>query len=200
ITKKNTYIIVVPVLDTDSDEVSGSRGGGPSVSTPASRRRGGKKISPPEIGELGLRVNKNLPLTYGDGIIHESHVDAFVEDHRPMPQHPCRKRSPAEDKIGQLIAQELVQDGATLQLGIGAIPDAALHALSGHKHLGIHSEMFSDGLIDLIETGAVTNHLKRLSPGKTVSAFCVGSQRLYDYIHENPFISELFIFCAYITL
>jgi len=95
--------------------------------------------------------------------------------------------TPVEDAIGEQVAA-LVPDGATLQMGIGAIPDAALRRLTGKHDLGIHSEMFSDGVVDLIEDGAVTNTHKHIHRGRTVTSFVSGSRRLYDFVHDNPFV------------
>ncbi|CAG0915744.1 unnamed protein product [Notodromas monacha] len=134
------------------------------------------------------QVNKHVPRTFGDGIIHVSHFDALVESHRDLPEHAPKKRSAVEDKIGELIAHELVEDGATLQMGIGSIPDAVLASLLNHKDLGVHSEMFSDGIIPLVENGNITNSLKALQPGKIVGAFAVGTRKLFDFMHNNPFV------------
>lgn len=90
--------------------------------------------------------------------------------------------------IGRIIADNLVSDGATLQMGIGAIPDAVLNQLGGHKDLGVHSEMFSDGVIDLVHSGVINNSRKKLNPGQLVGGFCVGSKRLYDFLDDNPFV------------
>lgn len=110
-----------------------------------------------------------------------------------MPPH---RLSEAEAAIGRHCAG-LVEDGATLQMGIGAIPDAVLAALSRHKDLGVHTEMFSDGLIDLIESGVVNGEKKRTHPGKVVSSFVMGTRRLYDFIDDNPYIAMLDI--AYVN-
>ncbi|XP_045162495.1 4-hydroxybutyrate coenzyme A transferase-like isoform X2 [Mercenaria mercenaria] len=134
------------------------------------------------------QVNKHLPRTFGDGIIHESHVDAMVQWDEPLHEMAIGELSPEEEKIGKLIADNLVEDGATLQMGIGAIPDAVLAQLGNHKNLGIHSEMFSDGVVDLCEKGAITNTEKTILTGKIASSFAVGSKRLYDFMDNNPFV------------
>lgn len=131
------------------------------------------------------QINRNMPRSMGDGLIHISELDAFVEvDDELATKEPI----PLNDrvlKIGKYIS-ELIEDGSTLQMGIGAIPDAALKELHSHKNLGIHSEMISDGVLDLIESGAI-NGIKKIShPGKVVAGFALGSQRLYDYIDDNP--------------
>ncbi|KAL4220925.1 hypothetical protein ACF0H5_019191 [Mactra antiquata] len=134
------------------------------------------------------QVNKHLPRTFGDGIIHESHVDAMVQWDEPLHEMAKNDLTPEETKIGKLIAENLVEDGATLQMGIGSIPDAVLAQLGNHKNLGVHSEMFSDGVVDLCEKGAVNNNEKTIMTGKIVSSFAVGTKRLYDFMNNNPFV------------
>ncbi|WKX94783.1 hypothetical protein Q1695_011781 [Nippostrongylus brasiliensis] len=133
--------------------------------------------------------NKNMPRTFGDSVIHSSHIDVMVEDHTfPLHERHIGKDSPEETKIGQIIAENLVDNGATLQMGIGAVPDAALAALKNHKDLGIHTEMFSDGVLDLIACNAITNRKKTIHPGRLVVSFVYGSKKLYDYLNDNPLI------------
>ena len=136
-------------------------------------------------------VNKHMPRTFGDAIIHSSHIDYAVEHHEKLPAHPPNPPSKAEQAIGDNIAKNLVVDGATLQMGIGSIPDAVLSALADHKDLGIHSEMFSDGVVDLVNKGCITNNRKEMHKGRIVGSFCIGSQKLYDFMHNNPFIEML---------
>lgn len=131
-----------------------------------------------------------MPRTFGDAIIHESHLDFAVEHHQPLPVHPVKPPSKAEQQIGKFIAENLVVDGATLQMGIGSIPDAVLSLLHNHKDLGIHSEMFSDGVVDLVNKGCITNNQKTMHRGRIVGSFCVGSEKLYDFMHNNPFIGQ----------
>ncbi|XP_076630591.1 succinyl-CoA:acetate/propanoyl-CoA:succinate CoA transferase [Colletes latitarsis] len=138
-------------------------------------------------------VNKHMPRTFGDASIHVSHLDFAVEHHVPLPVHPVKAPSKEEQEIGKNIAENLVVDGATLQMGIGSIPDAVLSALKNHKDLGIHSEMFSDGVVDLVHKGCVTNNRKTMHKGRIVGSFCVGSQKLYDFMHNNPFIEMLVV-------
>ncbi|XP_053619447.1 4-hydroxybutyrate coenzyme A transferase [Plodia interpunctella] len=137
------------------------------------------------------QVNVNMPRTFGDAIIHMSHIDYAVEDNTPLPDHGSKPPSPEEEKIGQLIGDNLVDDGATLQMGIGSIPDAVLSALKNHKDLGIHSEMFSVGVIDLVKRGCVTNNLKKTHKGRIVGSFLVGNRDLYDFVDNNPFVEML---------
>lgn len=134
------------------------------------------------------QVNHNLPRTFGDGIIHESHVDAMVDHSHPLPELKKAGLTDEEVKIGQLIAENLVDDGATLQMGIGSIPDAVLAQLGNHKNLGVHSEMFSDGVVELALKGNITNTEKSIMTGKIVSSFSVGSKILYDFMNNNPYV------------
>jgi acyl-CoA hydrolase len=131
-----------------------------------------------------LEINENLPWTLGDTQIHISEVDFVVENHVPLFELPAALPSETEQKIGEYIA-ELIDDGATLQLGIGGIPNAITHFLKNHKDLGIHTEMFNDGMVDLYEAGAVTNRKKSIYKGKMIGAFALGTRKLYDFIDNN---------------
>ncbi|MDX9872325.1 MAG: acetyl-CoA hydrolase/transferase C-terminal domain-containing protein [Clostridia bacterium] len=133
------------------------------------------------------QVNERMPRTLGDTFVHVSDLDFIVEDTRPLLELPRPKISDIEERIGYHIAQ-LVEDGSTLQLGIGAIPDAALKFLKDKKNLGIHTEMFSDGVMELVEEGVINNKAKTYHPGKIVSNFLMGTQKLYDFVHDNPII------------
>lgn len=136
------------------------------------------------------QVNPQMPRVHGDGFIHVSKIHKMVEVDTPLHvSRPCQL-SEAELKIGSQVA-ELVEDGATLQMGIGAIPDAVLSSLTNHKNLGIHTEMWSDGALPLIQNGSVNNSQKRFHQGKTVSSFITGSQKVFDFIHDNPSIINL---------
>ena len=132
-------------------------------------------------------VNPRMPRTHGSWI-HVSEVDAFVEVDYPLPEIPLPEISEVEERIGAHIAT-LVPDRATLQLGIGAIPDAVLKFLGDKKDLGIHTEMFSDGVVDLFERGVVTNRYCNLNPGKFTATFLMGTRRLYDFVHDNPAVN-----------
>ena len=136
------------------------------------------------------QVNPNMPRTHGDGVIHVDKIDAFVDGDEPLHEVPPPQYGDVERAIGRYCA-ELIEDGATLQMGIGAIPDAVLAALGGHKNLGIHTEMFSDGAIDLIESGVINGLNKRSHPGKVVATFVMGTRRLYDFIDDNPQVAML---------
>ncbi len=136
-------------------------------------------------------VNPDLPRTHGDGMIH---TDRFAK----MVYHPAKayeedygkKVGETEMTIGKNVA-ELIDDGSTIQMGIGTIPDAVLKYLSGHRDLGVHTEMLSNGIIDLVETDVINNKKKKIHPNKTVTSFAVGSQKLYDYLNDNPAFSFL---------
>ncbi len=136
------------------------------------------------------QVNPQMPRVHGDGFVHVDDIDFLVEVDAPLPEHPAPELSDEEVAIGQHVAG-IVENGATLQMGIGAVPDAVLAALVGHKHLGVHTEMFSDGLLPLLERGVVDNSRKAVHPGKTVSGFVMGTRRLYDHIHDNPAVVQL---------
>lgn len=135
------------------------------------------------------QVNPQMPRTHGDGHVHISKFDAMVWEDAALPEVNYSGKSDAvAEKIGYNIAG-LVENGATLQLGIGAIPDAALKQLSNHKGLGIHTEMFSDGVVPLVEKGVITNEHKVIRPGKIVTTFALGTRKLYDFLHDNPAVS-----------
>ena len=131
------------------------------------------------------QINPNMPRTHGDGIIHVKEIDFAVAVSDELPELPLVELTAEEIAIGKHCA-ELTEDGATLQMGIGAIPNAVLVALKNHRDLGIHTEMFSDGLIDLLESGVVNGRLKKIHPHKVVSSFTMGTRRLYDFIDDNP--------------
>lgn len=131
-----------------------------------------------------VEVNPNLPRTFGDTTVHISEIDALVEVDYPVIALPEAPISEKDRIIGNLIA-ELVDDGSTIQLGIGGIPNAVAEALKVKKHLGIHTEMFTDGMVDLIKCGAVDNSMKTLYPHKSVATFALGSKKLYDFLDDN---------------
>jgi acyl-CoA hydrolase len=132
------------------------------------------------------QVNPNVPRTHGDSLIHVERINTFVycEDALPEVDYGT-KVSVDELQIGKYIA-EMIDDGSTLQMGIGTIPDAVLKSLFNHKNLGVHTEMCSDGIIDLFEKDVINNTKKKIHPYKAVTGFAVGTRRLYDYVHDNP--------------
>ncbi|WP_417800931.1 acetyl-CoA hydrolase/transferase family protein [Tenacibaculum sp.] len=133
------------------------------------------------------QVNPNVPRTHGDGIIHINNIDYAVKVNSPIHESITGTPSEIERRIGENVAG-LIEDGATLQMGIGNIPNAVLHNLTNHQRLGIHTEMFSDGVLPLIEKGVITGEEKEIKTGKIVTCFAVGSQKLYDFIDDNPLV------------
>lgn len=132
------------------------------------------------------QVNPNMPRTLGDGFVHVNQFHAMVETNDLLPQVKYSERiSEADQAIGKLVA-ELIEDRSTLQMGIGTIPDAVLRSLTHCKDIGIHTEMFSDGVIDLVKSGVITNAYKKKHRGKVVSAFAIGTDKLYHFIDDNP--------------
>lgn len=132
-------------------------------------------------------INRRMPRTLGDSFLHVSRLDHIVEVDYPVPQAPQGGTSPEHMRVGEFIAS-LIPNGATLQTGIGSIPDAVLHNLHSHKDLGIHTELFSDGVIGLVNEGVINCARKSFHPGKIVAGFFFGSQRLYDFADSNPII------------
>lgn len=142
-----------------------------------------------EIADIRIaQINPNMPRTLGDSFIHVSELDYIVETDAPIIELGQAKIGDTERAIGEHCAS-LIQDGDCLQLGIGAIPDAVLLFLKEKKDLGIHSEMFSDGVVELVEAGVITNRRKTLHKGQCVVTFLMGSKRLYDYVNNNPSVA-----------
>jgi acyl-CoA hydrolase len=133
------------------------------------------------------QVNKNMPRTFGDGILHVSEINYLVEVDVPIFAHEVTSFSVEEEKIGEYVAS-LIENKSTLQMGIGSIPNAALSKLKNHKDLGLHTEMFSDGVIDLIENDVINCNYKGTLRGRALATFLIGSKRLYDFVNDNPFI------------
>ncbi len=139
---------------------------------------------------VAAEVNPNMPRTHGAGFLHVQEIDHLVPVSEPILELPPPPPDAVTDRIGELCAG-LVQDRATLQLGIGGIPNAVLANLGSKQDLGVHSEMFSDGIIDLIEGGVITGKHKTVHPRKVVTSFCMGTRRLYDFVDDNPFFEFL---------
>jgi acyl-CoA hydrolase len=133
-------------------------------------------------------MNDQAPRTHGAGSIHISKIHYAVHTSHPLYAHTPAQQTPVTKKIGNFIAT-LIEDGATLQMGIGALPEAVLSELHHHRRLAVHTEMFSDGIIPLVEKGIITGEEKKISPGKIVSSFVLGSKKVYDFIHEHAGIS-----------
>ncbi|WP_022694303.1 acetyl-CoA hydrolase/transferase family protein [Ponticaulis koreensis] len=136
-----------------------------------------------------VEVNKHMPRVFGDSMIHISEIDAIIENHEPLFEAPAREASAEERQIGEMIA-DLVPDGACLQMGIGALPNEVCGHLKGRTDLGIHTELLSPGMVDLIDCGAVTNRNKNTFPGRTVFTFALGNKRMYDLLDDNPSINS----------
>ena len=138
-------------------------------------------------GIVLAEINERMPRTHGHTAVPLDRLTAWMAADRDLPEHAPLPPSDVEHRIGGHVAA-LVEDGACLQLGIGGIPNAVLARLEGRHDLGIHSEMFSDGVVRLIESGAVTNARKAIHPGRTIASFVVGSRRLYDFVDDNPLV------------
>ncbi len=147
-------------------------------------------------GLVIAQVNKNMPRTHGDSQIHIRAINILIEGHIPLPEVKVTSDSKIAGTIGNHVA-ELVENGATLQLGIGEIPNAVLTALKNHKDLGIHTEMFSDGILPLVEQGVINGKFKKKHREKIVSSFILGSKKLYDFVNDNPIVAMLD--CSYVN-
>lgn len=130
------------------------------------------------------QINPLMPFSYGDALIHVSRLDAMVEVHDPLAEAPSTPPNENEEKIGRFIAEH-IPDGATLQIGVGGIPNAILHALHDHKDLGFHTEAMTDGVLPLIKNGVINNRRKKVEPGKSVASLAIGSRDLYDFMDYN---------------
>jgi len=133
-------------------------------------------------------VNEQMPRTQGNNVLPFDRIHAVVATDRPLVEHHLSPETPVEARIGELVAA-LVEDGSTLQMGIGGIPDAVLARLHNKKDLGIHTEMFSDRVVELVESGAVTNRLKQVGAGRIITSFINGTKKLFDFVHENPLVA-----------
>ena len=136
------------------------------------------------------QINPNMPRTHGDAVVHISKIDFGVEVNEPVHEVLYGQPSELELQVGRNVAG-IIDDGATLQMGVGAIPNCVLSCLNSHQKLGIHTEMFSDGLMDLVQKGVVTGELKRKHPGKIVSSLIMGSRKLYDFVDDNQQVAML---------
>jgi 4-hydroxybutyrate CoA-transferase len=136
------------------------------------------------------QVNPRMPRTHGDSLVHISKFHSYVEHEEEIPELKPHPMSDVERRIGEHIAG-IIEDGSTLQMGIGAIPDAVLSCLGNHKDLGVHTEMFSDGVLPLVQSGVINNKLKTKHPNVIVSGFLLGSRKLYDFVDDNPVVRML---------
>jgi acyl-CoA hydrolase len=135
-------------------------------------------------------VNPNVPRAWGDAIIAMDMIDYFVEDNLPLYSHPAADLTETDIIIGKNVA-ELIEDGACLQMGIGGIPNAVLSQLGNHKDLGVHTEMFAEGILPLVEKGVVNGRKKQIDKGKMVASFLMGTQELYDFVDDNPMVAMM---------
>jgi acyl-CoA hydrolase len=142
------------------------------------------------------QINPNVPRSLGLGCVPVKNFNSFVECNDPVIEVPMKDPSETEKKIGDYIAT-LVEDGATLQMGIGGVPNAVLSKLTNHKNLGIHTEMFSDGILPLVEKGIITNSEKRVVPEHIVATFVTGTKKIYDFIDDNPRVAMMD--CAFVN-
>lgn len=139
---------------------------------------------------LIAQVNPRMPKVHGEGLVHRDQFDALVEVDEPLPEAKQTSPTDEERKIARFVS-DLIDDGSTLQLGIGSIPDAVARELTGRKDLGLHTEMWSNGALALLKAGAITNARKAVHPGKSVSGFLLGTRELYDFVHDNPEVIQL---------
>jgi acyl-CoA hydrolase len=134
---------------------------------------------------LIAEINDQMPRTHGNTAVRFGRLNAFIRTDRPLIEHRAAPETDVEARIGEIIAN-LVEDGSTLQTGIGTIPDAVLSRLFDKHELGVHTEMFSDRVVDLVEKGVITNRLKKVHPNRITTSFVNGSKRLFDFVHDNP--------------
>lgn len=180
--RKDILPLDIALVHVSPPDVHGFCSLGVSVDTAAAAVQTAKHVI--------AQVNPNMPRTHGDGLIHVDKIDALVEVNDPIPEQFAPEPNEAELQIGKYCA-ELIDDGATMQMGIGAIPNAVLASLTNHKNLGVHTEMFSDGVIDLVNSGVINGMEKKIHPGKIVSSFVMGTRKTYDFIDDNPSVAIL---------
>jgi 4-hydroxybutyrate CoA-transferase len=148
----------------------------------------GAKAAAETAGAILVEFNACMPRTHGNNLVPFARVDRFALTDRPLHEHAVDSAGEVESRIGEIVAG-LVEDGSTLQMGIGAIPDAALARMMNKHDLGIHTEMFSDRVVDLVAAGAVTNRLKKVGIGRIVTSFINGTKRVYDFVNDNPLVT-----------
>ena len=174
---RNILQIDFAILHVSPPDIHGYCTLGTSPDIAVSAARNAKKII--------AQVNPRMPRVLGEGTIHVSRFSAMIWEDAELPEiHHNTKTDETTRKIGEKVAT-IIEDGSTLQMGIGAIPDAVLQCLRNHKNLGVHTEMLSDGVLPLIQNGAINNSRKKVLPGKTVSTFVLGSRRIYDFVDNN---------------
>eukprot|EP01083_Nonionella_stella_P166087 554210_1 len=184
---RDDYVIDAALIQVSPPDKSGYCSLGCSVDIARAAIAGSKQV-------IGL-INNHMPRTHGEGHVHISHFDYVYEHHSPLAQfsEPRRSKKHIENlqKIGRLISSELIEDGSTIQAGIGDIPQFIFQDLKNHRNLGIHTEMFGDSMLSLFESGAITNAMKAEHPGKTVASFVIGSEKVFDFINDNPSVNML---------
>lgn len=180
--KKRIIDLDVALISVSPPDKHGYCSLGPSVDVSLQAIKSAKTVI--------AQVNEHMPRTHGDGLIHISEINIQVQESAPLPEITYPELTDETRVIGNHIAS-LIEDGSTLQMGIGAIPNAVLAALDGHKDLGVHSEMFSDGVIPLIEKGIINGKNKKKHPGTVVSSFVIGTKKVYDFIDDNPMVKLL---------
>lgn len=169
--------IDVALIQLSMPDVHGYMSYGISVDTVKSATENAKMVM--------AQVNKHMPRTHGDSFIHVEDVDFIIPFHEPLLEYPSTTPDETYHKIGKYVAR-LVEDGSTIQVGYGNIPDGILSSLKHKKDLGIHTELLTDGIVRLMKEGVITNRKKSIHKGKTVAAFCMGSRETYEYLHDNP--------------
>lgn len=179
--ESNILPIDVAIVQVSQPDEHGYCSLGPSVDITVSAVKSARMVI--------AQVNPELPRVFGDGTFHVSHFTALTWHREELIELDySRMTDPVSKRIGMNVA-ELIEDRSTLQMGIGGIPNAVLSSLTNHKGLGIHTEMFSDGIIPLVESGVITNEHKKTDPGKIVSSFVLGTRRVYDFIDDNPIVN-----------
>ncbi|MEG3638937.1 GNAT family N-acetyltransferase [Magnetococcus sp. PR-3] len=172
----------VAIIQVTPPDVNGYCSLGVSVDVVSSAVRHAKHVI--------AQINAYMPRTFGESFIHINQIDYAVEINTPVVELPLQKVDDVSHRIGQYVSM-LVEDGSCLQLGIGSIPNGVLASLNQHNDLGLHSEMISDGVIDLLQSGNINNRFKNTQRGRSVTSFCMGTKRIYDYVDENPHIEFL---------
>lgn len=179
----------VAIVQVSPPDIHGYCSLGTSIDAALSAVRTARKVI--------AQVNPRMPRTHGEGQVHVSRFEAMVWEAMELPEIDYAGQTDAvADQIGKNVAG-LIEDGSTLQMGIGSIPDSTLRYLNHHRGLGVHTEMFSDGIIPLVENGVITNEYKTVCRGKIVTAFTLGTRKVYDFVHDNPSVS--FMDVAYVN-
>lgn len=184
---KDDYVIDTALIQVSSPDKSGYCSLGCGVDIARAAIAGSKQV-------VGL-INSYMPRTHGEGHVHISHFDYVYQHNAPLCQFskPRRGKTLLEQykRIGNIITERLIEDGSTIQAGIGDIPQYIFEELTNHRNLGVHTEMFGDSMMPLYECGAITNSRKKEHPGKTVATFVIGTEKVFDFINDNPSVNLL---------